>query len=232
MTRLRAVVTDIEGTITSIAFVKDVLFPYARERLPGFVRRHAARADVAALLDDTRALAGEPDLDTEATVARLLTWIDADRKATPLKTLQGMVWAEGYSAGHFVGHVYPDAAAALRRWHAAGIALYAYSSGSVEAQRLLLGHSEAGDLASIFSGHFDTRTGAKTDDASYRAIAATLALDPSAIVFLSDAVSELEAASAAGMRAAQACRDGQAPDGRYPAFTSLDTLALEPFARS
>jgi enolase-phosphatase E1 len=220
----KAVVTDIEGTITSIAFVKEVLFPYAREHLPRFVRQNVTRADVTALLEDARAFAAEPDLDTEATIARLVAWIDADRKVTPLKALQGKVWAEGYAQGHLRGHVYPDAAAALRRWHAAGLALHVYSSGSALAQRLLLRHSEAGDLTPIFSGHFDTRTGAKIDVASYRKIAEQLTLAPGSILFISDAALELEAATAAGMRATQACRDGQVPDGRFPAYTSFDDL--------
>src|SRR5207248_3024020 len=140
---------------------------YARRRLPSFVREHERRADVAVLLAETRALAAAPQLDTDALVAILVGWIDEDRKAAPLKELQGIVWAEGYAGGEYRGHVYPDAAGALARWHARGLALYVFSSGSVAAQKLLFAHSEAGDLTTLFAGYFDTRVGPKSDVASY-----------------------------------------------------------------
>ena len=147
----RAILTDIEGTTSSIAFVAETLFPYARERLPAFVAAHPDEA--APILAEVAAMEpGDP-------VATLTRWIDEDRKATPLKTLQGMIWADGYRERAFTGHIYPDAAAALRRWHEAGIALYVFSSGSVAAQKLLFGHSDAGDLTPLFSGYFDTTTG-------------------------------------------------------------------------
>ena len=101
-------------------------------------------------------------------VQTLLRWIDEDRKATPLKTIQGRIWAEGYAKGAFNGHVYPDAAQALRAL-ACGreLKLFVYSSGSVEAQRLIFHHSDQGDLEPLFSGWFDTTTGPKREAASY-----------------------------------------------------------------
>src|SRR5262245_22342548 len=134
--KITAIVTDVEGTATSIAFVKEKLFPYARTHLAEFVAARAGDPDVAPLLAEARALAGKPDFDTEQTVRLLQGWIDADKKATPLKTLQGLIWEDGYRRGELIGDVYADAAEGLRRWHDAGIKLYVYSSGSVQAQRL------------------------------------------------------------------------------------------------
>jgi enolase-phosphatase E1 len=189
----RAILTDIEGTTSSIAFVAETLFPYARARLPTFV---AAHPDAAApiLAEVAAAEPGDP-------VATLTRWIDEDRKATPLKTLQGMIWADGYREGAFTGHIYADAVAALRRWHDAGIALYVFSSGSVAAQKLLFGHSDAGDLTPLFSGYFDTTTGPKRVAASYRAIAAAIGIAPDDVLFLSDTPEEIAAARDAGMLA-------------------------------
>ncbi len=190
--KIRAILTDIEGTTSSIAFVADVLFPYARKALPAYVAAHAEA--VAPILDQVRAI--EPDDPVET----LLRWIDEDRKATPLKTLQGWIWAEGYAAGAFKGHVYTDAAEALRAWRQAGYRLYVYSSGSIEAQKLIFGHSDQGDLAPLFSGWFDTTTGGKREAASYTKIAEAIGEAPAAILFLSDMQAELDAAAAVGLR--------------------------------
>ncbi len=227
---MRAVVTDVEGTTSSIAFVKDVLFPYARRRLPTFVHEHAGRADVTAHLDGVRALAGDLSLDVPGVVARLLSWMDEDRKAPPLKALQGLIWQEGYASGAFRGHVYPDVPPALRRWHDAGAAVHVYSSGSVAAQRLLFRHSVAGDLTPLLSGYFDTAVGAKTTSDAYRTIAERLGGPASpGIVFLSDAPAELDAARRAGMTTVQLCREGLPPcrDHRVAAsFDDLDDVIL------
>jgi len=197
---IRAVLTDIEGTTSSIAFVKDVLFPFARSRLAGYVAEHGDEPAVAAALSDARRLAGDETLDRDATVALLQSWIDADRKATPLKTLQGLIWEDGYRSGSLKGDIYPDAAEFLARWRNEGIALYVYSSGSVLAQKLIFGHTEFGDLTVLFSGFFDTTVGPKTDHASYAAIAEVADLPPFRILFLSDNTAELDAAREAGFR--------------------------------
>src|SRR5690606_35838978 len=126
-------------------------------------------------------------------------WIDADRKHTALKALQGMLWKDGYASGHFTAHVYPDAAGRLRAWHEAGMPLYVYSSGSVPAQKLFFGHSDAGDLAPLVAGWFDTETGGKREPESYRRIAAATGISPPGILFLSDVVEELDAAREAGL---------------------------------
>ncbi len=203
---IRAIVTDIEGTTSSIDFVHKVLFPYAREHLPAFVRAHAGEPAVRARLLETAREAGVQPDDPEAVIAVLLEWIDADRKATPLKALQGMIWKHGYASGAFRAHVYPEVPARLRTWHDAGIALYVYSSGSVAAQKLFFAHTEAGDLTALFQGYFDTETGPKRDTASYRRIAAQVGLPAAAILFLSDVTGELDAARAAGLGTTLICR--------------------------
>jgi enolase-phosphatase E1 len=184
----KAILTDIEGTTSSIAFVTDTLFPYARARLADWIAAHADEA--ASILKD---VPGDP-------VETLTRWIDEDRKETALKTLQGLIWAEGYADGTLKGHVYPDAAEALRRWHAEGLRLYVYSSGSIVAQKLIFGHSNAGDLTRLFSGYFDTTSGPKKEAASYRRIAADIGLPVEDILFLSDSIPEIEAARAAGLK--------------------------------
>jgi len=193
------ILTDIEGTTSSIAFVKDVLFPYARRELPRFVREHGTEPEVRRWLDAVATESGGICGD-DVIVETLQGWIDQDRKHTALKALQGMLWRDGYARGDFRGHIYPDAADALRSWHAAGQTLAVFSSGSVDAQKLLFGHSEAGDLSALFSGWFDTQVGHKREADSYRQIAAALGRKPQDILFLSDIVEELDAARDAGLQ--------------------------------
>jgi len=196
-----AILTDIEGTTTPIAFVRDVLFPYARTHLPAFLHAHGREPEVAALLAEAEILAdGRPALQA------LLGWMDEDAKVTPLKTLQGLIWEQGYREGALKGRVYPDVPGVLRDWHAAGIGLSVYSSGSEAAQRLIFGHSDRGDLATLFGGFFDTRVGSKRDPQSYSAIARITGLATSGFLFLSDIGQELDAAAAAGMQTCQLVR--------------------------
>ena len=196
---MTTVLTDIEGTTSSIAFVKDVLFPYARAALPGFVREHGDQPDVRRWLDMVAVEHGAMCDDT-VIVETLQGWIDADRKHTALKALQGMMWREGYLRGDLKADIYPDAVDGLRRWHAAGHRLAVYSSGSVPAQQLLFAHTAAGDLSGLFDAYFDTEVGHKREPGSYATIAGELDRDPGRIVFLSDVVAELDAARDAGMR--------------------------------
>ena len=233
MSRLKigAIVTDVEGTATSIAFVREKLFPYARTHLSEFVEAHADDAEVSALLAETRALAGRTDFDTPRTIRLLQDWIDADKKATPLKTLQGLIWDDGFRRGELVGDVYPDVPPALRRWHDAGIKLYVYSSGSVQAQRLVFGYTPFGDLTPFFSGYFDTRVGSKLEQASYRVIAAAVDTAPREILFLSDAVGELDAAQSAGLRTTALDRGEAVLPERQPhpvakTFDDVERLSL------
>lgn len=210
---VRAILTDIEGTTSSISFVKDVLFPYARRALPGFVREHGDEPEVRRWLDVVATEQG--GICGDGTIVEVLQgWIDEDRKHTALKALQGMIWDAGYRSADFTAHLYPDAAAALREWHDAGFPLYVYSSGSVPAQRLFFGHSDAGDLTSLFSGWFDTEIGGKREAASYARIADAIGTAPADVLFLSDVVEELDAAREAGMQTVLLDRRQDYPEPR------------------
>ena len=225
---IRAILTDIEGTTTDLAFVKDVLFPYAQEALPDYVRNNADDPTVETLLDAARSEMGQPDADLGAVVDQFLQWIAEDRKITPLKQLQGLIWADGYRAGAFRGHVYEDAYRKLCDWRAQGKRLFVFSSGSVKAQYLLFAHTDWGDLNHLFEGNFDTVTGPKKDAASYRHIAAKINLPAEQILFLSDVAEELDAARSAGMHTVQLLRDGGEP-GSHPHVESFDQIHLEVF---
>jgi enolase-phosphatase E1 len=220
-----AIITDIEGTTTPVAFVHDVLFPYARARLPAFLRDHEARPDVARELAEIARLV--PGADP---LRALNGWMDGDAKIGPLKALQGMIWQEGYADGALQGALYADVAPVLRRWHSAGVRLFVYSSGSVAAQKLLFRHSVAGDLEGLFSGFFDTGVGGKREAGSYAAIARALGLPAGEIMFLSDVTQELDAAAAAGLRRCQLVRpeDGTVAGVAHPVavdFTGAAALA-------
>ena len=219
-----AIITDIEGTTSSIAFVHQVLFPYSRVRLADYVTAHAADPGVAAILEAVQAELGVPSLDHAGCIAALLDWHDADRKIAPLKSLQGLIWGEGYAKGALQGHVYADAAMGLQRWHARGIALYVYSSGSVAAQKLIFGHTAFGDLTALFSGYFDTAIGGKKEAASYAAIAGAIRVPPTEILFLSDVEAELGAAAAAGLAVTLLARDGLPAASPYPVSASFDAI--------
>lgn len=213
-----AVLTDIEGTTTDIAFVHKMLFPYSRERIGAFLSGNAADPEVRAALAEIRGIENRGDLSEAEIVATLTRWIDEDRKFKPLKTLQGLIWRKGYEGGVLESHLYADVGPALRRWHDAGIALYVYSSGSVAAQKLLFAHTLAGDLTPLFSGYFDTSIGAKIEAASYRTIAQAVGRDARSILFLSDHDGELAAAKSAGLRVVKL--DRARPPDRPPATES------------
>jgi enolase-phosphatase E1 len=223
---IRAVLTDIEGTTTDIAFVHKTLFPYARAHIADFVRAHASDSFVREQLAAVSHEAGRALNDDEA-IAQLIRWIDEDRKITPLKALQGVVWEQGYRNGDFTGHVYPEVPGSLRRWQAEGKKLYVYSSGSVQAQKLIFGYTPFGDLTPLFSGYFDTRIGGKREAGSYQRIAQEIGLPAGEVLFLSDIVEELDAASAAGMQTIWLVRDGALdPDARHPQRQSFDVIAV------
>ena len=202
---IKAILTDIEGTTSSIAFVHETLFPFARNQMASFIEEQREREDVAKHLADARVEAG---LDANGNVLEaLLGWMDEDKKVTSLKALQGLIWENGYRTGAIKGHIYEDAVKGLKQWHEAGIKLYVYSSGSIYAQKLLFGYSEAGDLTPLFSDYFDTTSGHKREEASYRTIADKISIDPGSILFLSDIAQELDAADSAGYQTIQLVRD-------------------------
>jgi len=225
---IKAILTDIEGTTSSLSFVHDVLFPYARKHIGEYVRRHADKPKVA---DKLQAVAKEVgrDLSLDETIAQLEQWIDEDKKATPLKSLQGMIWETGYRHGDFTGHMYEDAVRNLRAWHDKGIHLYVYSSGSVHAQKLLFGHSDFGDLTPLFNGYFDTHIGHKREVSSYEAIASEIGMRAGDILFLSDIREELDAARSAGMQTRWLVRDAALiePTAAHLQVKDFDAISLD-----
>lgn len=222
---IKAIVTDIEGTTSSLSFVKDVLFPYARLHIKQFIQDNQHHGEVKKLLADVCREAGQA-LELDEIGKQLVQWIDEDKKVTPLKALQGLIWEQGYKNGDFYGHIYPDAYQNLQQWHEQGIPLYVYSSGSVYAQKLLFAHTEHGDLTPLFSGYFDTNIGHKQQTASYQAIIGELSLLAGEILFLSDIKEELDAAKQAGMKTTWLTRDGKTDDVSHQQVNNFDEITL------
>jgi enolase-phosphatase E1 len=225
-----AIVIDIEGTTSAISFVKDVLFPYADAHLDAYVAAHRDDPVVAHAMSEAAVEAAEADADDARILAHLHAWIAEDRKATPLKTLQGLIWAEGYAQSGLLGHVYPDVPPVLQAWFDAGIELYVYSSGSIVAQKVLFGHTFAGDLTPLFTDYFDTTTGPKREAASYAEIAADTGFHPAEMLFLSDTEAELDAARAAGFQTARLLRPDDTPAGAttaHPGYVDFAALSAD-----
>ena len=227
---VQAILLDVEGTTTPLAFVADTLVPYARAHLRRHLEQHCGERDYATLLKDLHdehahdrgagqpvpAWAEAPGATNLTSAMAYLEWLtDRDRKSTTLKELQGRVWEEGYRLGDLRGEVFADVPEAFSRWRAQGLELGIFSSGSVLAQQLLFRYSSAGDLTGHLRWHFDTAVGPKGDAASYARIAAAMTLPPHAVLFLSDVVRELDAARAAGLQTRLVVRPGNAavPEG-------------------
>lgn len=223
---VKALLLDIEGTTTPLAFVSEVLFPYVRAHVRSHLDEHTASPGYASCIDRLHdehqgcrqrgeTPPGWTDAPHQARIASAIAFVewlmDRDRKSTPLKELQGLIWQEGYQRGALVGQVFPDVPPALRRWYDQHLPVCIYSSGSILAQKLLFRHSTAGDLTGFFHSFFDTNVGTKIDPASYRRIGQRLGLSTDAIVFLSDSPRELDAARNAGMRVRLVIRPGNLP---------------------
>ncbi|MET7691155.1 acireductone synthase [Streptomyces sp. NPDC005483] len=205
-----AVVLDIEGTTSATGFVVDVLYPYSRSRFAALLTERSEDPEVVRAVAQVREEIGEPDADAVRVEKALNAWLDEDRKATPLKTLQGLIWSEGFARGDLVSHFYDDVVPELRAWHAVGVRLYVYSSGSVAAQRAWFTNSPAGDLTSLVSGLYDTENaGPKQEAESYRRIASATGIAPGRLLFLSDRPGELDAAREAGWHAVGIRRPGE-----------------------
>jgi enolase-phosphatase E1 len=217
----RVYLLDVEGTVAPISLVSEQLFPFARKHAAAFLREYRAddkvSADLALLAEENRA---ESDAECprmqsaadelEAALAYLLWLMERDRKSTALKSLQGKIWKSGFESGQLKGTLFADVPGAFARW-AARARVAIYSSGSVEAQRLLFRYSTYGDLTPCIAGYLDTRTGAKGESASYAAIAAHFGVAAAAVQFFSDVVRELDAARAAGCQTRLVVRPGNAP---------------------
>ena len=236
---IRAILLDIEGTTTPLDFVYKVLFPYARSHARQFLRQHLSsrdvRSDIAGLrkehiADSRQGLNPSPFRDDtlenelESVVAYIEWLIERDRKSTPLKSLQGKIWEEGYRGGQLCGQVFDDVPRALERWHKQKKNICIFSSGSVLAQKLLFAHTTAGDLSQHISHYFDTTTGSKTDRQSYQEVANVLQRLPSEMVFISDVTTELDAAKSVGIQTLLCVRPGNRPQ---PASTHLVIRTLD-----
>jgi enolase-phosphatase E1 len=226
---VRYVLMDIEGTLISVAFVREILFPFAKHRLAPFLqeRQHDPKVlQWTVICQDTI----EHETGTRPTYEELpvmlTTWINQDRKLAVLKALQGMIWDEGYRQGAFVPELYSDVLPALTQWRARGIRLGIYSSGSEQAQRLLFAHTNIGDVTSLFEHFFDTSVGEKKTASSYRTISEQIGLPPHHILFLSDAEPELDAATSAGFRTIHIVRPGTDASTRHPIHPDLTHLSL------
>lgn len=222
---VRAILLDIEGTTTPIAFVHDVLFTYAREHVREFLSANAAADDVA-LLREEHAIDVKEGRNPPPLVAEYVEWLIAlDRKSTGLKSLQGKLWQQGYEEGSLKSQVFADVAPAFQRWRERGLRISIFSSGSVLAQQLLFAHTEVGDLTPFIDSYFDTRIGKKGDAESYRRIAETMNLEVHEILFISDVVVELEAANEAGMKAILSIRPGNVPQPeKYSSIRTFDSI--------
>jgi len=207
---IRFILTDIEGTTTSVSFVYESLFPFFRTNIAKLKKMESDASVQAAFLDVVKLAAeeGKNLNSTDEIIQQLEEWSRADKKITPLKELQGLLWKEGYVSGELKGHVYSDVAPALKEWKLKGIDLGVFSSGSIAAQKLIFGYSEAGDLTAYLTAYFDTTTGGKRAIETYVLIAKELALNPQQILFLSDIKEELEAAENAGYQTIQLVRPG------------------------
>jgi enolase-phosphatase E1 len=233
--KIAAIVTDIEGTTSSIGFVHEVLFPYSLKHIGDFVTEHREERDVMRILIRLSEKTGLPLHNIGGIVAQLEQWILADEKITELKALQGLVWENAYKQGRFQSHVYADVPEVLRRWHEQELNLYVYSSGSVKAQQLFFRYSIFGDLRLMFSGYYDTTIGPKRETDSYRNIAQAIALEPQSILYLSDVREELDAAAKAGMKTCWVIRPQDTsldPERarlkfQHPVVTSFDQIQLD-----
>ena len=213
----QGILLDIEGTTSSVTFVYDVMFPFVRAHLADHLERewdeprlHQVASQIAsdAGHDDLATLLGEgpPHTQRANLAAEVMRQMDADKKVTGLKSLQGDIWQDGFHSGQLVAHVYDDVIPAIERWRAAGCAVRIYSSGSIAAQKLFFGHTQQGDLLPLFDAHYDTTTGSKRTAASYSAIAQDWDLPPGQILFVSDVIEELDAAREAGVQTILCCR--------------------------
>ena len=236
---VRAILLDIEGTTTPIAFVHEVLFSYARTHARDFLRANfdttEVSADVALLYEDHAEDVSKgrqpPALDEESSVDAIAAYVDwligHDRKSTGLKSLQGKIWRQGYVDGSLKSQVYADVAPALERWRAQGLSINIFSSGSVLAQQLLFTYTDAGDLTEFIDNYFDTGVGKKGEAESYRHIADALNLRADEVLFISDVIEELDAATEAGMQTRLSIRPGNPPQSnadRYQAIHTFDEI--------
>jgi enolase-phosphatase E1 len=238
---IRCVLLDIEGTTTPVAFVHEVLFPYARTHVKSYLAAHIdspeVLADVTCLRDEHVRDAqqhlnppvlvdGPRDAEIDSLVLYVQWLIDRDRKSPGLKSLQGKIWEKGYADGTLRAPLYPDVLPAFECWRGSGQKIAIFSSGSVAAQKLLFAHTDFGDVSQFITEYFDTNTGPKTLSQSYSRIAGSIGLLPEEILFVSDVVAELDPAEAAGLLTLLCIRPGNQPQPptRHHTIHSFDEI--------
>ena len=225
---VKAILIDIEGTVSPITFVKDVLFPYSEEKMEKFIKENKDKPEIKNILQQVQGIEGK-DMDIDEIIQILKRWIKEDRKIAPLKDIQGFIWKEGFESGQIKAPLYEDAYRKMKEWKEKGYKLYIYSSGSVQAQKLFFSHTDKGDILDWFSGHFDTKIGNKKESESYRKIAQEIGLKPEEILFLSDNLDEIKAAAQAGMKVYRLVRPQDAEyieNFEYPQIKSFDEVQL------
>jgi enolase-phosphatase E1 len=222
---IRYVLTDIEGTTTSISFVHDVLFPYSAERMEDFIDTFKDDDKVKNALTKVRQTLITEEKITKPShkevIEALLHWIKIDRKHPGLKDIQGFIWEEGYKCKEIKGHLFTDVLPVMNQWVKRGLQIGIYSSGSIHAQKLLFSNTAYGDLTHIFSHYFDTSVGMKRESNSYENIRKQIALLPYDILFLSDVGEELDAAKKAGFRTCQIVRENAKPSENHPKVSNF-----------
>jgi enolase-phosphatase E1 len=222
---IQAILCDIEGTTSSLSFVHDVLFPLSSDRMEDFIKQNWDKDLIKQEIEQIKSQTANSEPDE--IIKTLRSWITEDRKDGALKSIQGKIWKDSFESGQIRGHVYNDVPHNFRKWHDSGIHICIFSSGSIEAQKLLFRYSEAGDLSPFLSCHFDTGSGLKKEPSSYQKIASQLGLPATNILFLSDIQSELDAARRAGMQTTQVLREGVIPNwSRHPKVNSFDEIDL------
>ncbi|RUM58702.1 MAG: acireductone synthase [Persephonella sp.] len=205
---IKVILVDIEGTISPINFVKNVMFPYSKENLGKFLKENYDKPEIKKILEDVEKIEGRK-LQLDEIIQLLKKWIDEDKKLTPLKEIQGYIWEEGFKSGKLKAPLFEDAYKKLKEWKKKGYKIFIYSSGSVKAQKLFFSHSEFGNILNLFNGHFDTKIGNKKDKNSYLRIAKELGVNPNEIIFLSDSLEEIIAAKESGMNVIKVSREGE-----------------------
>ncbi len=221
---IKAILTDIEGTISSISYVKDVMFPYSLQRLGSFLKENWDTQEVRQIINLlSQKLSKQVSLEEATEIFK--EWIEKDLKETALKELQGLIWEEGFKNGELKGHIYPDAYEKLKEWKEKGLKIYVFSSGSVKAQKLFFSYSVYGDITYLFNGFFDTKIGSKKEVNSYLEIAKSIDTQADDILFLSDVEEELDCAKSAGMHTYRIVREEESTS-KHPVAKNFYQVVL------
>jgi len=236
---IKYVLLDIEGTVAPISFVKDVLFVYARKNLEKFLDENwecneELANSVELIIRYSLENSDSPAVDgSKPSVIESVLWqMDRDVKDAGLKKLQSLIWKDGYTSGELKCDLYEDVYENLKQWHAKGIKIGIYSSGSIAAQKDLFEHTSRGSMLEVLSSFHDlTTAGSKLECGSYTKIAAEIGFEPCEILFLTDVYGEFAAATQANMKSVIVLRAGNKPlsaeeTQKSDTISSFDQLKL------